>query len=170
MSRSCKCAVTGEIGTTDTFVKIGNRYYKSQEVYDKDKENKKYYKELIDYICKEFLGYEDNKKFSTLLPKELKRFSAYDNYIILETVKRSAEDIRYWIHNHDSVSQDNIVLYIIKVIQSNINDIEAAVQYENRQKKKQNNVTMDVDNFDFSTIGTKAKGNDISRFLNDDDF
>ena len=26
MARSCKCAITGEIGTTDTFIKIGSKY------------------------------------------------------------------------------------------------------------------------------------------------
>ena len=44
MARSCKCAITGEVGTTDTFVKIGSKYYKSQEIYDADQRKKQTYK------------------------------------------------------------------------------------------------------------------------------
>jgi len=45
VARQCKCQVTGEKGTTDTFYKADNgKYYKSKEVYDiwnKENENRK---------------------------------------------------------------------------------------------------------------------------------
>ena len=59
MTRSCKCHITGETGITDTFVKIGKYYYKSQEIYDAEQKQKETYKYLIDYNCYEFLGYGD---------------------------------------------------------------------------------------------------------------
>ncbi|HKM01179.1 MAG TPA: GIY-YIG nuclease family protein [Sedimentibacter sp.] len=34
MANKCKCRVTGEEGNSDTFIKIGKHYYKSQEIYD----------------------------------------------------------------------------------------------------------------------------------------
>ena len=55
MSRKVKCHITGAWGTSDTFVKIGNHYYKNQYVYDEDHRLKEERKQLIDYICKKFL-------------------------------------------------------------------------------------------------------------------
>lgn len=74
MARSCKCHITGETGTTDTFVKIGKYYYKNQEIYDAEQKQKETYKSLIDYICYEFLGYGDGQPFPTSLPKKLRNF------------------------------------------------------------------------------------------------
>ena len=68
MARPCKCAITGEKGTTDTFVKINGKYYKSQEIYDADQKSKAKRKELIDYVCREFLRYGNGQPFPTSLP------------------------------------------------------------------------------------------------------
>ena len=69
MARPCKCAITGEKGTTDTFVKINGKYYKSQEIYDANQMKKAKRKELIDFVCREFWGTEMGNRF---LPHSLK--------------------------------------------------------------------------------------------------
>ena len=75
MARPCKCAITGEKGTTDTFVKINGKYYKSQEIYDTNQMKKAKRKELIDFVCREFLGYGNGQPFPTSLPKKLNELS-----------------------------------------------------------------------------------------------
>lgn len=168
MPRSCKCAITGERGTTDVFVKINGRYYKSQEIYDDAQQKKIKRKELIDYICREFLGYGDGQPFPTSLPKKLNELSFYDDDVILETFKRCASDIHYQIEHKQFSAEYNKVAYIFAIIKNSIADINAEFQC----KKKQENTikATEIECGDLSSIGTKNRGKDISSFLNDDDF
>ena len=58
MARKVKCNVTGEYGTTDTFIKIDNKYYKDIQTYECDRKEKDLWHELIDYICINLLNYQ----------------------------------------------------------------------------------------------------------------
>lgn len=167
MARSCKCAITGEVGTTDTFVKIGNRYYKSQEVYDSDQRKKESYKQLIDYICREFLGYGNGQPFPPILPKKIKELSFYSNDVILETFKQCADDIHYWIDHKQFSSEYGMISYIFTIVKGKIADVsnkEKMIAASNNQTNKNT-----IECNDLSDIGSKKKGKDISRFLDDDD-
>lgn len=167
MARSCKCAITGEIGTTDTFVKIGSKYYKSQEIYDADQRKKQTYKELIDYICREFLGYGNGQPFPPILPKKIKELSFYSNEVILETFKECANDIHYWLEHKQFSNEYSMISYMFTIVKGNIADVakkEKRMAASNEQVK--NNT---IECGDLSAIGSKKQGKDISRFLIDDE-
>lgn len=168
MARPCKCAITGEKGTTDTFVKINGRYYKSQEIYDADQMSKAKRRELIDYICREFLGYGNGQPFPTSLPQKLNELSFYDNDVILETFKRCASDIHYQMEHKRFSAEYNKVAYMFAIVKNAIADVNTEFQH----KKKQENTTKatEIECSNLSDIGTKARGKDISGFLNDDEF
>ena len=167
MARKCKCAITGEIGTTDTFVKIGSKYYKNQEIYDADQKKKQSYKELIDYICREFLGYGNGQPFPPILPKKIKELSFYSNDIILETFKQCSDDIHYWIENKQFSTEYGMISYMFTIVKSHIADVAKQEKRISASNKQANNL---IECGDLSIIGSKKQGKDISRFLNDDEF
>ena len=168
MARSCKCAITGEIGTTDTFIKIGSKYYKSQEIYDADQRKKEAYKQLVDYICREFLGYGNRQPFPPILPKKIKELSFYSNEIILETFKECADDIHYCLEHKQFSNEYGKISYMFSIVKGHIADVakkEKRMAASNEQVK--NNM---IECDDLSSIGFKKQGKDISRFLIDDEF
>ena len=168
MARPCKCAITGEKGTTDTFVKINGKYYKSQEIYDANQMKKAKRKELIDFVCREFLGYGNGQPFPTSLPKKLNELSFYDDDVILETFKRCASDIEYQLEHKQFSAEYCKIAYMFAIVKNAIADVDA----ELRRKEKQEQITKatEIECGDLSNIGTKCRGKDISSFLNDDEF
>lgn len=166
MARKCKCAITGEIGTTDTFIKIGSKYYKNQEIYDADQKKKQTYKELIDYICREFLGYGNGQPFPPILPKKIKELSFYSNDVILETFKQYSDDIHYWIEHKQFSTEYGMISYMFTIVKSHIADVARQEKRISTSNKQTNNL---IECGDLSIIGSKKQGKDISQFLNDDE-
>ena len=52
-----KCSITNEVGSSSDFIKVGRKYYKNQEVYDKYKANREIQDKLMMKIA-ELLGYK----------------------------------------------------------------------------------------------------------------
>jgi len=168
MARKCKCAITGEIGTVDTFIKIGSKYYKSQEIYDAEQKKKQSYKKLIDYICREFLGYGNGQPFPPILPKKIKELSFYSNEVILETFKECANDIHYWIEHKQFSNEYGRISYIFTIVKGRIADVAKQEKRKAALNDRVKSSVIECD--DLSLIGSKQHGKDISRFLSDDEF
>lgn len=167
MARKCKCAITGEIGTTDTFIKIGSKYYKSQAVYDADQEKKESYKRLVDYICREFLGYGNGQPFPPILPKKIKELSFYSSDVILETFKECSSDIHYWLEHKQFSNEYGMISYMFSIVKGSIADVAKKEKRMAASKEQLKNNMIECG--DLSDIGSKKQGKDISRFLDDDD-
>lgn len=167
MARACKCRITGEVGTTDTFVKIGKYYYKNQEIYDAEQKRRETYKTLIDYICNEFLGYGDGQPFPTSLPKKLQELSFYDYDTILETFQKCHDDICYWLEHKQFESEYGKLSYIFAIVNGKIADVNSERQH--RAQQSENTKKTEIECGDLSKLGTKRRGKDISNFLNDDE-
>lgn len=58
MARMVRCSITNEVGNSSDFIKVGRKYYKNQEVYDKYKSNKEIQDKLMMKIT-ELLGYKN---------------------------------------------------------------------------------------------------------------
>ena len=167
MSRKCKCAITGEIGTADTFVRINGRYYKSQQVYDADQKRKEQRRELIDYICREFLGYGNGQPFPTSLPIKLKELSFYDDSVILETFKQCSSDIDYQFEHKQFASEYNKISYMFAIVKGRIAEINAELIRKQKQESFHKPISIECN--DISSVGTRIQGKDISGFLDDDE-
>lgn len=64
MVRIVRCSITNEAGTSSDFIKIGRKYYKNQEVYDKYKADKEIQDKLMMKIAK-LLGYKNGTMVGT---------------------------------------------------------------------------------------------------------
>lgn len=164
MSRKVKCAVTGEIGTSDTFIKIGKHYYKNQQVYDLDRKNKEDYKKLIDYICNEFMGYGEGKPFPASLPKKLNELSYYDWETILETFQRYTNEIHNALDRMEFSGEYGKVSYMMAIVKDKIAEVQKSMLHQ----RKAANTTVHMECDDLSHLGTKHRGKNISKFLDDD--
>jgi hypothetical protein len=169
MARTVKCAVTKEIGTSDTFIKIDGKYYKSQEVYDEDHKQKELWSEIIRYICEDLLKYQKGQVFPTLITKKLLELKYYDREVILETIKVKSNDILYQI-NQDGKFKDDTgkIFYIFAIIKNNINDIHKKWKYNQAQIRLSNNSNIEGN---INNIGKEnvQKGKDLTKWLEDDD-
>ncbi len=168
MPRKVKCHITGENGYSDTFVKIGKYYYKSQEIYNAEQKRKETYKTLINYICNEFLGYGDGQPFPTSLPKKIKELSFYDNEVILETFKKLHDDICYWLEHKQFETEYGKISYIFAMVRDKIADVNS--DKIRREQQSEHTKKIEIECGDISGIGNKSRGKDISSFLDEDEF
>lgn len=168
--RKVKCKITGEVGTNETFVKIGNYYYKSQYVYDEYHREKEERKQLIDYVCRTFLGYSEGQPFPTVLTKKLNELSFYDNAVILETFKLCEKEILYWLDRKDFSGDYGKVSYIFAIINNKIADVNRSyIKKEAAQNKEPRDIDfIDYDNPNLSST-SKSGGNSLLGFLEGDE-
>lgn len=170
MSRKCKCQITGEIGTTDTFVKINGKYYKSQEVYDQHKTNIELYKKIVNIIAEEFLNYDRNQVFPTLLTKKLKELEFYPNEVILKTVEKNYETIKYWMNVKDFSNDVGRISYIFAIIKNNINDVYKKWKTENEKHKTIDNTIKNITDINIDVINNNPQQKDLRKWLEEDEW
>lgn len=168
-----KCQVTNEYGTSDIFIKIGGKYYKSQEIYDEHMKQLQC-KDDIFNIVYEILGY-DNRQ---VLPKEVKdkidyfvgisssKYLYYRYDIVLLTFKLYKNQIIQCINNKDFKNEKSKISYIFTIIKNNINDVYLRIQNANKAKEKTENV--DTQNIEYSGAEYKTKTKEIkNKRIND---
>lgn len=166
--KKCRCRVTGEIGTTDTFIKVGRFYYKSQEIYEEDKQQKELRKRLISYICDHFLGYQEGEPFSPVLPRKLKELSFYNDAVILETFQIYEKEILYWLKQKEFHDDYNKIAYMFAIVRSKIADVNREHLRKKRIAEKEKQEVFSFTDPTLST-GTNKEGKDLSVFLEGDD-
>lgn len=169
MARQCKCQITGDVGTTDTFYKADNgKYYKSKEVYDiwnKENENRK---KVIEKFAIDFLDYKPGQVFPTVLTKKLKELEFYGYDVINRTIDKVYNSIQYAIQHKDFKNDIGKISYIFAIIKNNINDVYRQVLREEKIKEKQKTQTdhfESISESELMNIGSKKKAKDISEFL-----
>lgn len=167
MARSVVCAVTKKRGTSDTFVKIGTKYYKSQEIYDADCHQKNMRAKVIDYICDEFLNYQKGQVFPGLLIKKLKELDFYSYDVIMQTLENKTEDIHYWLNKKNIDSDNGKIAYLFGIVKGCIN--EELKKYNRNEKRNISEVRTSIEAEDVEKIGSFTKGKDISIWLGDDE-
>lgn len=168
MARQCKCQVTGEKGTTDTFYKADNgKYYKSKEVYDiwnKENEDRK---NVIERFVVDFLDYKPGQVFPTVLTKKLKELEFYGYDVINRTIDKAYNSIQYAIQHKEFKSDVGKISYIFAIIKNNINDVYKQVV----QEEKRSETVCEIDNeVDIDNIQTNHKEKNIKKWLEDDDW
>ena len=168
MARQCKCQVTGEKGTTDTFYKADNgKYYKSKEVYDiwnKENEDRK---NVIEKFAVDFLDYKPGQVFPTVLTKKLKELEFYGYDVINRTIDKAYNSIQYAIQHKDFKNDIGKISYIFAIIKNNINDVYKQIV----QEEKRSETVCEINNeVDIDNIQTNHKEKNIQKWLEDDDW
>jgi len=168
VARQCKCQVTGEKGTTDTFYKADNgKYYKSKEVYDiwnKENEDRK---NVIEKFAVDFLDYKPGQVFPTVLTKKLKELEFYGYDVINRTIDKAYNSIQYAIQHKDFKNDIGKISYIFAIIKNNINDVYKQIV----QEEKRSETVCEINNeVDIDNIQTNHKEKNIQKWLEDDDW
>lgn len=168
MPRKVKCAITGEYGTNETFVKIGTKYYKSQEIYDEDRRRKDLHKKIVDTILNDFLDYQQGQIPSSLLFKKLKELEFYDNEVILKTIEQQSDTIRYWMNNKEFKNDNGKIAYMFAIIKGSINDVYKDWKREKDLERKLQGADYNIP-IDMDVEVNKQEGKDLSKWLEDDE-
>lgn len=164
MARKVRCAVTKEYGTSDTFIKIGSKYYKSQQIYDEYEKEKSYRQKILDMISFDFLDYSPGQTFPTLIVKQLKQLDFYSKEVIYQTFLKCYDNIMYYLKNKDFKDDCAKIRYIFAIIKNNINDVYKADKIQKARKIEENRHEI----ADINRAGTIQKGRDISKWLEEE--
>lgn len=136
MAYKVRCAVTGEYGTSDTFIKRDGRYFKNEEIYNEYKIQSEYWIKCIEKFCYDFLDYKKGQPFPTILPKRLKELSFYDNETIYRTMCDCEEIIQKSISDKIFDSDYQKISYIMAIIRNRIAKVWKIVRQEQRDAKR----------------------------------
>ncbi len=167
MSRKVKCAVTGEIGDSDIFIKIGSHYYKDKEVYLQAEQKKQDRKDLIDYICSNLLNYQPGQPFPTFLTKKLQQWSFYPDRVILENFQQCAPAMQWALENKTFSSDFAKISYLFAIADHHIADTyRQTIQRETRQRVAANRPT---EEFTPTTNAPSLDKEDLSSFLSEEE-
>lgn len=123
MGRRVRCYATGEYGTSETFIKIKDHYYKSQEVYDQMKHDQMVTKEIEEMILFDLLDYTSGQPFPSVMKKKLKELSFYKPEIVLMTLKEIKDSLLYMLGIKHFDTDYGRIAYIFGAIKNHINDV-----------------------------------------------
>lgn len=177
MARKCVCHICKAKGNTDIFYKVTdekgrNKYYCNKEEYDQYMNNRQKRESLIKYIAEEIFEYEEGQIVHPILLKrisELNRF--YDYEVIHECFIEQRDQIKYWLDNKNFTTEYGMVCYVMKIIESNINDVYKKWKHKKEVSKKQNAIVIDfnmLNEYD-NEQKTPKNNNGILEFLDEGD-
>lgn len=166
MGRKCRCCITNQIGTTDTFYRAADgRYYATEEIYLTDCKRKEAHKELIDTLVG-FLGYEKGMIFPTVLSRKLKELSFYGDEVILATARECKPKIDWAFETKGFDNEYNRIAYMMAIIKGHINDVYLASR--NKDEDAKETETMDASFVCEARFEGEKNKRDISSWLGGD--
>lgn len=120
MARRVRCSVTKELGDSSDFIRVGNKYFKNQDVYNNYKKEKESFNKLYTKIA-ELLGYSNGTMVGStggFVAKKIKDSSLSKEELYESLVEREEyiKELFGEITNH--CSDNNYVLGIFKIIET----------------------------------------------------
>ena len=178
MARKVVCKICKAKGDTDTFYKVTdhqkglNKYYCSKEECDTYKLEQEKRHDLMEYVAVEVLNYEEGQIVPPVMVKkigELHKF--YDYEVIKECFVKQKDDIEYWMNAKNFQNEYNMICYIMKIIEGNINDVYVKWKHKKKQevKMENNNLSVDIMNDLENVKSTHKKEEGILSFLDEGD-
>lgn len=177
MARRVKCRICGKYGTNETFYKVTDengksKYYCNQEEYENHINEKRKRDNLIEYIHNEILLLEEGQIINPIMIKKLNELHKfYDWEVIHKTFEKCKDSIHYWIENKNFSSEYGMISYIMKIIESHINDVYNEWKFKKEQERKIESNEIDLGLLNDLEIVNCVKDEDdnILEFLNEDD-
>lgn len=177
MARKVVCKICKTKGDTDTFYKVTdqkglNKYYCSKEEYDTYKIEQEKRHDLMEYVAIEVLNYEEGQIVPPVMVRkigELHKFYAYE--VIKECFVKQKDDITYWMNAKNFQNEYNMVCYIMKIIEGNINDTYIKWKHQKKQSTKMEYADSSVDIMnDIEDVKlTQKKKENLLSFLDEGD-
>ena len=120
MARRVRCSATKELGDPSDFIRVGNKYYKNQDVYNNYKKEKESFNKLYTKIA-ELLGYSNGMMIGStggFVIKKIKDSSLSKEELYESLIEREEyiKELFGEITNH--CSDNNYVLGIFKIIET----------------------------------------------------
>ncbi|MGG2091336.1 hypothetical protein AB1283_01040 [Bacillus sp. S13(2024)] len=177
MARKCSCAICKNKGNTDVFYKVTDekgksKYYCNKEEYDNFINEKNKRENLINYILFDVFNYEEGQLINSILFKKIKELNSfYDYEVVLECFGEQKENIQYWIKTKEFTSEYNMICYVMKIIEGNINDTHKKWKFKKKQELKRENNLVDfeiLNQLDNEKI-TNTNNSGILAFLDKED-
>lgn len=180
MARKVTCQICKKKGTSDTFFKVTddkgkNKYYCSREEYEQYINEREKREKLIKFIAKEILELEEGQIVNPILMKKINELHGFYDYdVIYECFKANKDTIKYWLSTKQFSSEYGMFSYVMKIIESNINDVYKQEEMKKWQEEKIKNNDIDVDLFnDMHELTIKINNiknkDDITVFLDEED-
>lgn len=164
--REVKCAVTGETGSSNDFIKVGSKWYKSQEVYDLWKKEDNHRQECL-RIIGEALGYETGDKYPTTICREINSMKKYTFEVVEEAVRNKRDSIQYAIDHVSFSSEYNMARYISQIIRGDLKAAQSRLIAREKIIRNTPKVHHDEANgVDINLKNVKQETKDISKWLN----
>lgn len=138
-SRQVRCQDTGQMQNKENSWQAPNKkYYSSEEAYNQLQIAKEYRKQVVELIM-EILGYEAGMKLPTIYYKKIEEYrEPYGFEVLYECVKNQRSAIEWVLNNKEFKSEVQQGLYIMAVIQNNINDEFKRFKAKQKRIKKEN--------------------------------
>lgn len=142
-------------------------------------DDKKYWKELYEYVRHNVMGYDENQSLSNNMVLRLKglvKNKFMENYniadsanysfqIILNTFKFCTSEIHKGLANNNFNDENHKFNYILKIVESNLNTVY--MRMKNSEKAKEKTETMEMNTVTYSGAEYQAKTREASKRLND---
>lgn len=142
-------------------------------------DDKKYWKELYEYVRRNVMGYDENQSLSKNMVLRLKglltnKFMANNNIadtanysykIVLNTFKFCMPDIQKGLRNNSFADENHKFSYVLKIVESNLNNVY--MRMKNAEKAKEKTETMEMNVVTHSSAEYQAKTKETSKRLND---
>lgn len=177
MARSCSCGICKTKGNTEIFYKVTDdkgksKYYCNKEEFDNFNNEKIKRENLIKFILLDVFNYEEGQTVSSALFKKIKELNNfYDYEVIHKCFEEQKDSIQYWMSVKQFNNEFNMISYVIKIIEGNINDTYKKWKFKKQQEIKQENNSVDLDIINQLDTNTpkKTDGNGILAFLDEED-
>lgn len=176
MGRKVVCQICKTKGDSDIFYKVTddkgkNKYYCNKEEYDNLKLEQKKFKDLMVYVAEEVLGYEDGQIVPPVIVKKVRNMNKFYDYdVIHECFSINKETIQYWINNKNFDSEYGMSSYIMKIIESSINDVYNKWKHRKTVEQRQENDSINlIINEEVKQTSNNNKNNAILEFLDEED-
>ena len=142
-------------------------------------DDKKYWKELYEYVRNNVMGYDENQSLSKNMVLRLKglltnKYMANNNIddtanysyqIVLNTFKFCYPDIQRGLANNSFKDENHKFSYILKIVESNLNNVY--MRMKQNEKVKEKTKAMEMNAVTYSGAEYQAKTRETSKRLND---
>ncbi|ATF13561.1 hypothetical protein A616_16725 [Brevibacillus brevis X23] len=176
MGRKCVCKICNKKGTTDLYYCVADekgkkKYYCSQDEYDAFMINKFSKETLFKYIALEVFQYEEGQIIPPVLIKKINTLNQFYNYeVIHECFITCKDDIQYWTKNKQFKNEYGMVSYVMRIIESRINDVFNKWKHRVKLETKQDSSSIDLLINGIDDVVTNKKDNTgILDFLDEED-
>lgn len=146
-------------------LKKTNKYYTSEDAYNKWKMNQEYRQKCIDMMY-EYLGYLSFQKIPGVFFHKLSEWEGYGYDVICRCMQNCYKSVTYSLQNKQFANESGKVLYICAIFQNSMNDALNEIKRENKYLSAKKEIAEVVE---LDIQHKKQKTKDISKFLEEDD-